>query len=110
MIYILIVCLFSVATAWHTWRTNPLYSARSTVRFTLIVFSTLAAVLAAIITTSSLTKNAPLNVAQGAMLGVMAVSALALIFAVMIATSPPIPLPAGTILLTTMRRKMTPWT
>jgi hypothetical protein len=109
MTYVLLVCLISVGMAWHTWHSNPLYSLRSTVRFTVIVFLTLAAVLAAVGTTINLTKDASPTAAEAALLCVSAVSTLALIYAVIVGTSPSVPLPAGTPVLTTMRAKMTPW-
>jgi hypothetical protein len=105
--YLIFVCLVSAYMAWHTWHSNPLYSARSTMRFTRIVFLTIGAVIAAIVATVNLTKNYPESIALAATLCVGAISTLALIYAVMIATSPPPPaLPPGVELLTTMRSKM----
>jgi len=109
MTYVILVCLISGAMAWHTWHSNPLYSLRSTVRFTLIVFVTIAAIIAAIISTANLTRGASGTVVETSLLCVSAISTLVLIYAVIVATSPPVPLPSGTRLLATMRRKMMPW-
>ena len=58
MILVLFAILSAVG-AWHTWRHNPLYSARSTLRSAAVVLLAVAAMICIVVAAVNLTINRP---------------------------------------------------
>jgi hypothetical protein len=105
-----VFALIYTVGAWSAWRSNPMYSARLTVRLLATIVLGIGAAFAAIIAATVLTENSPAPVAAAAIGGVCFVVCLALIWLILHVSLPRVaPVAAGTALVRTNRRKLLPW-
>ena len=113
MILVLFAILSAVG-AWHTWRHNPLYSARSTLRSAAVVLLAVAAMICIVVAAVNLTINRSPAVVGGAMAAVVVFGALSLIFIIRAVSTPPeaklvMALPPSAKLVHVHRRKVYKW-
>jgi len=90
-VYLTVFAVLSVAGGWAAWRSNPLYSTRSTMLFVALVGLATAAVLAGIVAAAELTARASTAVALGTTLGAVTVGTWVLIWVTVTVSSPPLP-------------------
>jgi hypothetical protein len=105
--YMIPFCLLAVISGWVAWRDNPLFSARSTLRFLVAVGGTLAVVIFAIIQATRFTDHHS-QAAGFTMIGaVILFSSIAMIWAIVLVSTPKSsPLPANTKMLHLNRHRV----
>jgi hypothetical protein len=101
----------SVVGAWSTWRHNPLYSARSTLRSAAVILFAVAGIVSLVVAAVNLTIDRSPSVAGGTMAVVIVFGALSLIFIIQAVATPTsakltVALPANAKLVHTHRRKI----
>jgi hypothetical protein len=114
VLYAVGLALLSGVGAWMAWRRNPLYSTASTLRFLAVAVLSIAALIAVIVATVSLTAKLSAPWVVVIMSAVAVVGALAMIFIIQAASTPrearlTTALPAGAKLVHVHRRKVYRW-
>jgi hypothetical protein len=105
--YMVPFCLLLVISGWVAWRNNPLFSARSTLRFLLGFSLTLTAVIGAIYQAAKFTTGHS-QAAGFTMMGITVfVSTVAFIWVIILLSTPKtVPLPPNTKMLDLNRRRV----
>jgi hypothetical protein len=108
--YMIPFCLMAVLSAWVAWRNNPLFSARSTIRFLLTVGLMLAVVIAAIFKAADYSTEHQGPVGFTLIGAVILFGTIAMIWVVIAVSTPKsAPLPASANILHVHRAKLWVW-
>jgi hypothetical protein len=98
--YMIPFCLLLVISGWVAWRDNPLFSARSTLRFLIAVGGTLAVVIFAIVQATNFTTHHSQTAAFTVMGATVLFSTIAMIWVIVLVSTPKTaPLPPNTKML-----------
>jgi hypothetical protein len=108
--YMLGFCLLAVVSGWIAWRNNPMFSARSTLRFILAVGLMLAVVIGAMIQAARFTDHHSQTAAFSMMGAVVLLGTIAMIWVIVLVSTPKsASLPASVNMLYPNRRKVSMW-
>jgi hypothetical protein len=108
--YMVLFLLLTVVGGWVSWRRNPLFSVRSTIRFVAGLGLTLAAVIGAILSAVNFGVGRSQTAAFSAMGAAVVCGTLAMIWVIVQMSSPSeAPLPEGAKMLTVFRLKLLVW-
>lgn len=108
--YLVFFSLLTVVGAWAAWRSNPLYSTRSTIKFLAVLALAIAAVIGLVIAAVNLTIGKSPIIAFTTLGAAIVVGTLTLIFIIMGLTNPrPATMPSSTPLVRFHRQKTYKW-
>jgi hypothetical protein len=108
--YMLGFCLLAVVSGWIAWRNNPMFSARSTLRFILAAGLMLTVVIGMIIQVVRFGQHHSQTAAFSMMGAVVLFGTIAMIWVIVLISTPKsAPLPASVKMLYLHRRKVSMW-
>jgi hypothetical protein len=108
--YMIPFFLMAVISAWVAWRNNPMFSARSTIRFFLAVGLMLAVVIAAMFQAANYSTQHPGPIGFTTIGAAILFGAVAMIWVIMAVSTPKsAPLPASVSVVHVYRKKLSVW-
>ena len=108
--YLVLFAFVTVAGGWAAWRRNPMYSARSTLKFLFLVIPAIAVVIGLIIAAANLTAGRSPAFIVATMGGAVLFGTLALIFLIQTLSTPrPAGLPPSIPLVHFHRQRVYKW-